>query len=289
MKSLLTTLILSGVALSNMPSANAQTQVPAPQSSLKSANASIGSPALPPLPRGKSTILGGEIKSVDPVRDELILKVFGQHQVKVLFDERTQIFRDGNKIPLRDLGPSDHASVQTLLDGTAVYAVSIHMLAQSPEGEYQGRVMNFNPETRELNISSVMLREPFKLFVPEGTAVARVGQPEFTLSQPGFSDLVRGSLISVRFQPDKQGRGVASQISVLAIPGSAFVFTGDISVLDLHAGTLVLVDSSDEQSYQISFDSGRLQASKGIHQGDHVTVSAGFDGARYVASAIHVY
>jgi hypothetical protein len=116
-----------------------------------------------------------------------------------------------------------------------------------------------------------------------------VGQPEFTLSQPGFSDLVRGSLISVRFQPDKQGRGVASQISVLAIPGSAFVFTGDISVLDLHAGTLVLVDSSDEQSYQISFDSGRLQASKGIHQGDHVTVSAGFDGARYVASAIHVY
>jgi hypothetical protein len=289
MKQFLAVVMFGGVAFFQLAPTYGHSQVAGPQSSLKSATASVDLPALPPAPRGKSTVMGGEIKSVDPVRDELTLRVFGQRPVKILFDERTQVFRDGNKIPLRDLGPSDHASIQTLLDGTAVYALSVHILSQSPEGEYQGRVMNYNPETRELTVSSVMYREPFKLLVPANTPVTRVGQPAFTLAQPGSADLVKGTLISATFQSDKQGRGVTNKIAVLATPGSAFVFTGDISSLDLHSGILVLVDPLEDKTYQVSFNSDRLQASKNIHQGDHVTVAADFDGTRYVASAIHAY
>ena len=36
--------------------------------------------------------------------------------MKILFDERTQVYRDGVRIPLRDLRPEDHASVQTILE-----------------------------------------------------------------------------------------------------------------------------------------------------------------------------
>jgi len=287
MKLFFAAILFVGLTSAQLPTASAQSQIAVPQSTLKSANAVGDLSTLPPVPRGKSTIMGGEIRSVDPVRDELTLKVFGQHPMKILFDERTQVFRDGNKITLRDLGPADHASVQTLLDGTAVYALSIHMLSQSPAGEFQGRVLNFNPDTRELEISSAMVREPIKLLVPANTPISRVGQPAFTLAQPGSSDLAKGTLVSVQFESSKQGQGVANQISILATLGAEFTFYGNISALDLHSGVLVLVDPRDQMTYQISFEAGRLKASKSLHVGDHVTVAADFDGSRYVASAIH--
>jgi hypothetical protein len=266
----------------------AESEITGQQPVLKGTSPSGNLPALPPPPRGKSTIMGGEIRTIDPVRDELTLNILGGRPVKILFDERTQVYRDGKKIPLRDLSPVAHASVQTLLDGTDVYALSIHMLSQSPEGDYQGRVLGYNPGTSELTLSSASSHEPIKLLVTSGTHVSRVGQAGFTGTNAGAADLVRGALISVKFQPDIQGRGVARDISVLAIPGSAFVFIGNISSLDTHLGVLSLVDPHDEKEYQISFDSGRLPVSQTLHPGDHIIVTANFDGTRYVASAITV-
>ena len=281
--------MLGGVATAQMSGPDAKSQVTGPQSALMSRSASVDLSALPPAPRGKSTILGGEIRNVDPVRDELTLKVFGQRPVKILFDERTQVYCDGKKIALRDLPSANHASVQTVLDGTNVYALSVHILSRSPEGEYQGRVLSYNPGTGELTISSVTIGEPVKLLVPENTPIDRVGQPAFASLHPGSSDLVRGALISVKFEPDKKGQGVASQVSILATPGSAFVFSGDLSSLDMHTGLLVLVDPTDDKSYQIFFDRAILPASRNLHEGDHVRVTASFDGTRYVASALAVH
>ena len=280
-------MMLGAMAAIQLPVAYAKSgQIAGPESELKSDVASSDIPSLPPAPKGKSTIIGGEIKSVDPVRDELTLKVYGQRPTRILFDERTQVYRDGKLVPLRDLGVADHASVQTVLDKTSVYALSIHIMSQSPEGEYQGRVLNYNPDTRVLTVSSVLLSEPTKLFVPANTPVARVGQPAFSSVESGASDLVSGALITVKFELDKKGRGVASQIAVLARPGSAFVFTGDITALDTHSGILVLVDPLNEKRYQISFDSSLLSASQNLHPGDHVVVTANYDGTRYMASAI---
>lgn len=288
MTGFVTLIMLGAVAAAQLSVADAKAQVEVQESALRSISASVDLPALPPAPPGKSTILGGEIRSVDPVRDQLTLRVFGQRPVKILFDERTQVYLDGKAIRLDDLRPAAHASVQTVLDGTDVYALSIHMLSQSPEGEYRGRVLKFNPDTHELTVSSLMYREPIKLLVPVSTPVARVGQPGFCLAQPGAADLVRGALISVKFESDKNGRGIASQIAVLATPGAAFVFVGNLTALDMHSGRLVLVDPADEQSYPVSFDSRRLSTGRNLHLGDHVMVTANFDGSRYVASAITV-
>jgi hypothetical protein len=92
----------------------------------------------------KSTVIGGAIQNIDPVRDQFTLKVFGGKPMKILFDERTQVYRDGKKTPLRELRPDDHASVETVLDGTKVFALSVHMLSQLPEGERQGQVIDYN-------------------------------------------------------------------------------------------------------------------------------------------------
>jgi hypothetical protein len=202
MKLVLAAIMLSSTVIGLAPSAESQSQTPDSQAALKSASTATNLASLPPAPRGKSTVLGGEIRAVDPVRDQITLNIFGQRPVKILFDERTLIFRDGSRIPLRAFGPSDHASVQTILDGTDVYALSIHLLTQSPEGDSDGRVLNYNADTRELTVVSVMLRAPMKFLVPLNTPVTRVGQHAFTQAQSASSDLVRGALISVRFQTD---------------------------------------------------------------------------------------
>jgi hypothetical protein len=285
----LAVIMLGGMAIIQLPVVGAQSsQITAPPPGSTSETAAVDLPALPPLPRGKSTIVGGEIQNVDPVRDVLTLRVFGNQKMKILFDERTQVFRDGKKTSLRELGSANHASVQTVLDGTSVYAISIHVLSHLPQGEYQGRVLSFNSGNRELTISSGLSREPFTLLVPVNTPLVRVGQPALSSENPGASDLVKGALISVKFEADSKGRGVVSQIAILAAPGSAFVFSGNLSALDVHSGTLVLIDPRDNQSYQVFFDSARLPGSYDLHTGDHVVVTTTYDGVRYVANTITV-
>jgi hypothetical protein len=287
MEQVIAAMILVGVVTAQMSGAGAMSgQVAIPQSTLTPETTLLDSTALPSVPREKSTIMGGEIQNVDPVRDRFTLRVFGQRPVKMLFDERTKVYLDGKMIPLRDLHSHDHASVQTVLDGTDVFALSIHMLSRSPEGEYQGHVLNYNPNTTELTVNSNLSHQPLKLVVPINTPVIREGKAASSSAYRGPSDLVNGTLISVKFESDKKGRGVASQITILATPGSAMVFRGSLSSLDLHSGLLVLVDPLDEKSYEIFVDFARFPTSQTLHDGDSIRVTATFDGTRYLADAI---
>lgn len=289
MRHLFTAIVLGGLAIAQMSALRARSeQGSGLQSTLRSDTALNDVPALPPAPRGNSTILGGEIRSVDPVRDELTLRVFGQRPTKILFDERTQVYLDGKRIPLHDLGSAAHASVQTVLDGTNVFALSVHILSKPPQGEYQGKVLSYSPDTSELTIGGAQSREPFRLFVPPTISVICQGQASVSCAPFGPSNLVKGTLISVKFESDKQGHGVATQIAILASPGSSFLFSGDISSVDMHSGSLVLVDPRDDKSYQIFFNSAHLATGRNLHDGDHIRVTATFDGNRYVASAITV-
>jgi hypothetical protein len=282
--------ILSGVALAQSSSSAgsplAHDQGAQPVSRL---NMALSGPAgLPPMPRGKSTVIGGAIRGVDHVRDQFTLNVFGGGALKVLFDQRTQVYRDGLKSALSDLRAGDHVSVETVLDGTAVFARSIHLLSGAPEGECQGQVMNYNPTDRELTVRDSLSRQPVQLRVPAGTAMIRQGQAASASSSVGSPDLAPGTLVSVKFQSDNKGHGVASGIAVLATPGTVFVFVGNVAFLDLHSGLLVLVDPRDDKRYDVFFDSARFPLSREIHEGADVTLTADFEGSRYVARAITI-
>ena len=287
MEQIIAAMVLGGMAIVQMSGAMPKSeQHTVSPFGLMSETTPLDSAALPPAPKGKSTIVGGEIMEVDHVRDRFTLGIFGQRRVKILYDERTQVYLDGNMIPLRDLHSHDHASVQTVLDGTDLFALSIHMLSRSPEGEYQGHVVNYNPDTTELTVSAVLSHQSLKLFAPMNTPVSREGQVELSSAHSSPSDLVKGTLVSVKFESDKKGRGVASQITILAIPGSAIVFSGSLSSLDLHSGLLVLVDPLDETSHEIFVDFARFPTSQNLHDGDSIRVTATFDGTRYLADAI---
>src|SRR5579863_8114039 len=89
---------------------------------------SVDAPLLPAAPRGPSTILGGNITALDPVRDQLTLRLPREHPLTIFFDERTEVYRNGKRIRLNELGSARNASVETTLEGSHLFALSIHLL-----------------------------------------------------------------------------------------------------------------------------------------------------------------
>jgi YD repeat-containing protein len=274
------------LALSNFAAQAALPVEPAAADNPAPVRVTAGTGDLPPIPRGKSTVMGGEIRSVDPVRDQFTLKVFGGHPVKILFDERTQVYENGKRVDLLDLHPAAHASIETTLDGTKIFALRIHTLTELPEGETRGRVQSYNAHTGELTIDAAQSKQGITLKVPADVSVKNVSQMAGT-SRPGsLSDITRGSLIDVTFRSSSSGHGEASHIDVLATPGASFVFSGSLTSVNSHAGRMVLVDSDDGQTYQIAYDPSHFHISHDLHQGSHVKISTTFDGSKYVASEI---
>jgi len=223
---------------------------------------------------------------VDPIADRLTLKVFGGKQMKILFDERTLFYRDGAKVSLRDLRANERASIETMLDGDTVFARSIRMLSQSPEGEAHGQIVSYDPGTSTLTVSDSLSPESIKLIVPAGTTIVRQGQSASKSGPAGFSALQKGTLISATFASDTKGQGIAHHIAILASPGDELSFSGSVSYLDLHSNQFVVADAGNNQSYKIVFDPAALPAARNLHEGANVKVTAEFDGSRYIARAI---
>lgn len=293
-------IVLGGMTLGLLPVAGAQsgqndtqtltsdTVAGGPQKDGPNAALYAALPPMPALPSGRSTVIGGVIRSVDPVRDQMTLDVFGGRPMKILFDERTQVYLDGKRTALEQLRPSDHASVQTVLDGTDIFAESVHMLTHAPQGQTQGQVINYDPTTGRLTLRAALSQAPIVLNVQPSTSIAREGQPAFTSESRGTGDLKPGALVTVAFQGNNQGGGIADQITILATPGSSFVFTGTVAYLDLHDQELVVQEPGGGNSYKISFNPALFPASRNLHEGSRVTVKANFNGSGYVANDIRL-
>ncbi len=241
---------------------------------------------LPPSPSGKATVLGGRIGNLDPVRDQFTLKVYGGSPIKILYDARTQVYRDGVRAPLRSLRPEERASVETTLDGTSVFALKIHMLSQVPESECRGQVRAHDTGSGLLEVRCDLTEKPVTFGMPSDVAILLIKQDghSYTIATP--ADLTTDSLVLVHFKPGDRGQGVATKVSILARPGSSFIFTGDLLSLDLPAGHMVVADGTDGASYSISFTPGNLLGSGDVQQGVRVSIAASFNGSGYVASSI---
>jgi hypothetical protein len=279
----ITAVILGSAAM--MPAADAQSL---PGSSGLAATTKVDAAPrdLPSIPLGKSTIFGGEIREVDPVRDQLTLRVFGDRPMKVLFDERTQVFRDGKRVSLRELCPEQQASVQTTLDGAKIFALSIHMLTNDEQGEYEGRVVSFDQSTGELVVASGLSRETVKVRVDGSTSVVRNAPGTSSSGRFGVADLREGTLVSIKFGAAAKGLSPASQVAILATPGESFVFGGNLAALNMRDGFLIVADPRDQKSYQVFFTALTSSVAQGLRVGQQVRVVASYDGQRYVATDI---
>jgi len=237
---------------------------------------------IPPLPGGKVTLLGGTIQKVDHIRDRLTLQVFGGDRTAVLFDERTRVFRDGKSATLDDLKNGERAYVDTTLDGTQIFARNIRVVAQLPTGQSSGQIVDYRPGSGELIVRDTISPEPVKMRLA-GNAVILQGD-----RIAGPAELKAGTLVTLAFTPGNGEAPIVRQISILALPGAAFIFSGRIDHLDLRRGLLVVVDPRDNKSYEVYFDPTARHLARDLRQGVDVTVQATFDGRRYQSREIAV-
>ena len=237
---------------------------------------------IPPLPGGKVTLLGGTIQKVDHIRDRLILQVFGGGRTAVLFDERTRVFVDGKGATLDDLKSGARTYVDTTLDGTQIFARNIRIVAQGATGQSSGQIVDFRPGSGELIVRDTISPEPVKMRLA-GNAVIQQGDRTVQAA-----DLRPGTLVTLTFAPGNGEAPIVRQVSILALPGAAFIFSGRIEHLDIRRGLLVVLDPRDNKSYEVHFDPTARHLTRDLRQGADVTVQATFDGRRYQSREIAV-
>ena len=235
---------------------------------------------MPPLPPGKATLLGGTISAVDHLRDRMILRVFGGGRFVVTFDERTHVYRNGKAASVDDLKNGERVYADTVLDGTQVFARSLRVGPHSAVGESHGQIVDFEPARGELTLRETISATPFRMRLAPDTVILRGDRPALP------AELHPGTLVTVAFLPGGGGQAVARQISILASPGAAFVFSGRIEYVDLNRGLLVLADPSDNKSYELYVDSTVRRLIRAIPVGADVTVNATLDGGRYAVQSI---
>jgi hypothetical protein len=235
----------------------------------------------PPLPKGHPTLIGGKVSKVDKVRESVTVRPYGGGSIKVFFDDRTHIYRDGVETTMLGIHPGDRVYVDTLLAGMHVFAENIRVETHAAPADARGQVLGYNAREGRLEIRDDLTSRPVSFRVTGDTIVRR-------RDEPGTSgDLLPGSLVEVRFSSESPGHRVAREVHIYAAPGTRFVFAGKITHLDMAAGLLALQNRTDNKNYEVHFD-----PAAGINDdllvGADVTVNALFNGRQYTVQNVSV-
>ncbi len=264
---------------------NSQGTTPARTSADDRDPGNAGDPLLdvPPLPKGQVTLVGGTVAKVDQIRNRLVVEPFGGgEKLKVTFDERTHIFRDGTETTQLAIRKGDRVYVDTMLNGSRVFARNIRVQSQIGPADASGQVESFNPSAGVLTLRDQLSAEPVSFRVDSGTTVKRDGQPG------ALADVKSGSLVSLKFAAGGRARGVVKEIAVIAVPGTSFTFVGRVTHLDLRGATLAVQNQSDGKTYDITFDPGKTEGRADLVVGSHVTIIATFTGSGYKAESVTI-
>ena len=202
--------------------------------------------------------------------------------MKIAFDTRTHIYHNGAQASTSDLHRGDRIYVDTILDGSTVFAKNIRLKSVTSAGESQGVVVSYRGDKGELVVRDMLSPRPLKIRVTQQTRLLHGDH-----SAPA-SELAPGTLVAVKFGPQQDGSDVAREVSVLAVPGARFTFVGIVTAVDLRLGLLVLTSTIDHKTYEISLDPSLATVDDSLRPGTDVTVLSRFDGSRYVARSVTV-
>ena len=188
----------------------------------------------------------------------------------------------GAEASTSDLHQGDRIYVETILDGSTVFARSIRLKTSATAGESQGIITSYRSDKGELQIRDALSPRAIKIRVTPQTRIVDGDHAAST------TKLAAGTLVAVKFGPREDGGETAREISVLAVPGASFTFAGRVIAIDLRLGLLVLASSSDHKTYEISLDPSLVEMSDNLRPSSDVTVLTRFEGNRYVAHSVTV-
>jgi len=237
-------------------------------------------PDLPPLPKTNATLVGGTIQHLDRVRDRVTLRVFGGGKSRALIDPRTQVYIGEKQGSIADLHEGQRVYLDTILDGSTVFARAIRVGKAPDMGSSQGIVETYRQDRGEITMRDGLSPVPVRIRLTTSTKFT-----EENRTLPA-SSLLPGSLIRVTFDSKGTGHDVAREISILAAPGRHYTFSGEIVHVDLRRGLLVINSPVDRKTYEIYLDPS--VPPDNLHAGADVTAVTDFENARYVAHTVTV-
>ena len=142
----------------------------------------------PPLPKTKPTLIGGTAARVDHMRNLLTIQPFGGGQkIKVFVDERSHIYRNGEETTVLGIRKGDRVYVDTMLDGSRVFAKNVRVETQTGVAEVRGQVTAVNREKGTVTVRDELSSQPVTFAVGSSTqysALQGIGQQQLTCS-PG--------------------------------------------------------------------------------------------------------
>ncbi len=235
----------------------------------------------PPLPHSTITLIGGTVTGVDEIRNRITVKPFGGKQrLHMNFDVRTHIFQDGLATTERDLHPGQRVYLDTMLDGSKVFAKNIWIRNAAGSGNGRGQILRYDGRTNTVTLRDEVSANPVSFRLDSATVI-RAGN-----STGSVADLKPGSLVAVTFDPGQGRSGIVREISLLAEPGSAFTFMGRITFIDLSQKLIAIANKSDDKDYDIYYESIPTTTLQALREGSQASISAVFDGNRYVAQKV---
>jgi hypothetical protein len=238
-------------------------------------------PDLPALPRKNATLVGGTLEKLDRVRDKLTVRIFGGGRTTVLIDPRTRVFRGTEQVTIADLREGQRIYLDTILDGSTIFAKNIRLDAATALGESRGVIVKYRADQGEFSIQDGIAPFPVDVRLSSSTQFVQGDRPV------PASTLVFGALVDVIFTSQGNGHDTAQKISILALPGKRYVFSGQVVHIDLRTGLLVLNSSTDHKTYEIYLDTS-LPPDENLQPGSTVTAVTSFQDSRYVARNLTV-
>ena len=237
---------------------------------------------LPRLPNKKVSLIGGTIIKLDPVLSRMTVQAFGGQKVGVSFDPRTEVFQDGKPVHDLDLKTGERVYLDTMLDGSKVFAKRIWIHTAPATGSGRGQVMAYDPGTGELTLRDELSARPAKFHL-DGSTIVRSNNQKLSAS-----DLTPGSLVTLNFGPQQGKFDTVREVDILAKPGATFSFFGQVTYLDLSRRMIAVDNRPDNKNYEIYLETIPAGEMRKIHEGSTVGVTAVFDGKNYVAREITV-
>lgn len=237
----------------------------------------------PPFPSGSTTLVGGIIRDVDRIRNRMVIKVFGGGHWTVAFDERTHIFRNGAETTQLALKKGERVYVDTMLDNNKhdILARNIRVGMATAPADAAGQVTSVDTAHGEVSLRDNINSVPVHFGIENDTRIVNGNTPI------ALKDLKPGALVQVKFSAQAGYRGIARQITVVAMPGAAFTFSGKVTYLDVHRG-LMAVHNVDGKTYDIHFSPKQTREADNLAVGTPVKIVAVFEGSQYTAQSVLV-
>ena len=145
----------------------------------------------------------------------MTVHVFGGGRWTVNFDERTHIFHNGAETTQLALKKGERVYVDTQLDNNKhdIFARNIRVGVAELPADADGQIIAVDTKHNELTLRDTLNSVPVRFAVDPETRISNGQTPA------AFKDVKPGTLVHVRFAASSPNRGLAREVSIVAVPG----------------------------------------------------------------------